>query len=221
MEMPDDNSELQPDERDRIMASFSPEMQENFLHFHKVQTDSCKLLTILFTDLRFAATQLNAIPGEHPDAQFWRRTAIRTLATTVEGEVFCFKRFALAASRLNGCPLVTEEQFFLSEEFTEEAKEKKFRLSCFRENIKRTFKLVAKVLNSPCSVDFGRKGFESLCEIYELRSALMHPKSYESFAVTDDQTEKADEAIAWVQDATRTLFDLCKAYHKFPEPGLN
>ena len=146
---------------------------------------------------------------KNPEDQFWRRTTIRALAATVDGIVYCLKQTALSTGEMSEYKFSDEELFLLSEEAVESKCGKKARLPGFRENIKQTFKLFAKVHKISCPTDFSHAGFKALCETYELRHRLMHPKSYFNFCVNDEEKRSAGEAVAWVNGEITRLLDAC------------
>lgn len=196
-------------EREEVISIHPPEMQDKMRTLAKSLSNLDKLFGILYSDLKYASGQMKAHTGDHSCEQFWRRTTIRTLAATVDGMIFCFKQNALAVGSFLEYQFKDEESFLLSEVATEATRQKKLRLPSFRDNLKQTFKLFSKINNIPCPVDFSQRGFECLCEIYELRSELMHPKSFWDFHVSDNQKQKAADAILWLGGEGRKLFDSC------------
>ena len=194
-------------DREQVVSIHQPQAQEQLRALLKAKGNADKLFAILFSDLKHASSEMKAHPGD----QFWRRTTIRTVAATLDGIVFCLKQTAHATGPMNGFIPSGEELFFLTEEITGPATGKKPKLLGFRENIKRTFKLFAAVYRIPCPTDFGHSGFAALCETYELRHRLMHPKSFMTFYVSDDEKERAGEAIQWLDNEIMRLFDSCSA----------
>jgi hypothetical protein len=194
-------------EREQVISIHNPIMQEQMRKLIKAKGNSEKLIGIMFSDLNHATSEMKAHPGD----QFWRRTAIRTLAASLDGIIFSLKETALATGPMNGFSFDDEELFFLSEEAPETTAGKKPKLPGFRENLKRTFKLFSKIHKISCPADFNHAGFASLCETYELRHLLMHPKSYWTFAVNDEQKQKAAEGIHWLDVEIQRLLHSCDA----------
>jgi hypothetical protein len=178
-------------------------MQKQLRNLMKAKGNCEKLFEIMFSDLKHASSEMKA----HPVDQFWRRTTIRALAATLDGIIFCLKQTALATGPMAGFKFSKEELFFLSEEAVEPINEKKPKLPSFRENLKKTFKLFAKTYNIPCPTDFNQDGFAALCETYELRHRLVHPKSYMTFCVSDHEKQRAGEAIYWLNNERNKLLD--------------
>lgn len=145
----------------------------------------------------------------NPTDQFWRRTTVRTAAATLDGIIYCLKQTALVTGQLNGYSFEGDELFFLSEESQAKIDGKKPRLPGFRENLKRTFKLFSKISQATCRTDFNDSGFESLSKTYELRHRLMHPKSFMTCFVSDEQKETAAEGIHWLNIEIKNLLDSC------------
>jgi hypothetical protein len=87
------------------------------------------------------------------------------------------------------------------------AQPKRVRLPPFRDNLKRTFKLFAKVCGVPCPTDFSQRGFEALCETFELRHRVTHPKSFMTFCIRDEEKARAGLAIDWLSEELDRLFN--------------
>jgi hypothetical protein len=190
-------------EREQLISIHRPEMQEQMRGLIKAKQNADNLFQILFSDLSFSSGEMR----RNPDSQFWRRTTIRALAATLDGIIYCLKQTALTTGTMAGFNFNDEEKFFLSEEAPKSKSEKKLKLPPFRDNIKQTFKLFAKIYKIPCPTDFGQDGFEALCETYELRHRLIHPKSYMTFCVSDEEKVRAGKAIAWLDSEIRKLLD--------------
>lgn len=180
-------------------------MQEQMRNLMKAKGNCDKLFAIMFSDLKHASGEMKAHPGD----QFWRRTMIRTLAATLDGIVFCLKQTALATGPMNGFKFSEKELFFLSEEIVEPTAGKRQKLPSFRDNLKDTFKLFAKTNKISCPTDFNQDGFAALCETYELRHRLVHPKSYMTFCVSDHEKQRAGEAVYWLNNEIKELLDAC------------
>jgi hypothetical protein len=163
------------------------------------------LVEILLSDLTCASKQVK----ERPADQFLRRMTVRCFAAAVDGILFGLKQLAQASGELNGYKFTPEELFLLTEQTVELKNGKKPKFPVFRDNIKQTFKLFAKVYGTVCPTDFNQNGFNSMCETFELRHRLMHPKSYVTFCVTDDEKQKCAEAAAWLHSELNRLLDAC------------
>jgi hypothetical protein len=192
-------------EREQVISIHRPEMQGQMRNLMKAKGNCDKLFAIMFSDLKQASGEMKAHPGD----QFWRRTTIRALAATLDGIVFCLKQTALATGPMNGFKFSEKELFFLSEEASEPIIGKKPKLPSFRENLKDTFKLFAKTNKISCPTDFNQDGFTALCETYELRHRLVHPKSYMTFCVSDQEKQRAGEAVYWLNNEIKELLDAC------------
>jgi len=193
-------------ERDRVISIHSPEMQKQMRNLIKVKGNREKLFAIMFSDLKHASSEMKA----HPGNQFWRRTTIRAFAATVDGIVFCLKQTALATGLMSGFKFSEKELFFLSEEVVDPTPVKKQKLPSFRDNLKGTFKLFAKTNKISCPTDFNQDGFLALCETYELRHRLVHPKSYMTFCVSDHEEQRSGEAKKWLSKEATKLVAECR-----------
>ena len=189
-------------EREQVISIHSPEMQKQMRNLIKAKGNSDKLFAIMFSDLNHATKEMNAHPGD----QFWRRTTIRALAATLDGIVFCLKQTALATGAMRGFKFSEKEVSFLSEE-VEPTTGKKQKWPSFQENVKETFKWFGKVHSISCPTDFNQEGFAALCETYQLRHRLVHPKSYMTFCVTDHQKQRAGAAVCWLDNEIQNLLE--------------
>jgi hypothetical protein len=160
-----------------------------------------RLVEILMSDLGRVTAELG---GSYED-QYIRRNAVRTLAATVEGFLFSIKDMAHSSADFNGQTLTYDENKFLLERRAVLRDGDKHRFIPFKDNFKESFRLYAKCSGYHSPVDFNDDGFAALCETFELRDQLMHPKSYLTFCVTTPQTKRAGKAIEWVRFAIKGL----------------
>jgi Arc/MetJ family transcription regulator len=116
--------------REQALLAVDPKDRDGIREAVKVRKDGCALWEMLMTDLGSAGGELR----KNYVSQFWRRTAIRALAATVEGIVFSLKRLAVATTTttLVGTKLDDEEMEFLKEQAALTGK--KTRLPGFRDN---------------------------------------------------------------------------------------
>lgn len=191
--------------RERAMLAVAVHEREKVRELVNHREDAERLLTALLTDLGFASGHLR----NDFQSQFWRRTSIRALAATIDGIVFTLKQLAFVDTGLTHVELSAEDLEFLREQ-PMSSSQAKLRLPGFRDNFKRTFKLFAKAHRTVCLTDFGRKGFEDLCQTYELRHRVTHPKSSKTFFVQDEETKRAGAAIEWLH---RELDELLTSSH--------
>lgn len=191
--------------RERALLEVAPKERDRVRELVKVREDYEPLLGTMMADLGTASGELR----KNYASQFWRRTAIRALSATVDGIVFSLKRLALATADLNETELKAEERDFLREQQVSPMGGK-VRLPGFRDNFKRTLKIFARVHRISCATDFGQKGFEALCQTFELRHRVTHPKSSATFFVKDDETKRAGEAINWLSRELQRLLGDCR-----------
>jgi hypothetical protein len=190
--------------REQALLAVDPKDRDGIRETVKVREDGCNLIGLLMEDLGAAS---GALRNNYTN-QLCRRAAVRALAATVDGIIFSLKRLAVATAPVNGEKLDGEDLEFLTELSSQAGK--KVRLPGFRDNLKRTFKLFAKVYRTSCSTDFGKDGFEALNQTYELRHRVMHPKLPTTFHISDDETKRAGEAIDWLSNELQRLLGDCQ-----------
>ncbi len=196
-------------EREQVISHQPPEMRPKMRKFIKAKRYNEMLVEILLSDLSCASKQVK----EKPDDQFLRRMTVRCFAAAVDGILYGLKQLAQASGELNGYNFTPEELFLLTEQPVDQKNGKKPKFPVFRDNIKQTFKLFAKIYGTTCPTDFNQSGFTSMCDTFELRHRLMHPKSYVTFCVTNDEKQKCAEAAAWLHSELNRLIDSCS--HSF------
>jgi hypothetical protein len=193
-----------PELRERALLCVPAEDREIVRQLAKERQNAMLLIDVMLADLRFASGSMR----KDFQNQFWRRTAIRALASTIDGSIYALKQVALASAQLTRTALSDDETEFLSEKPLSPLRRKP-RLPPFREHFKQAFKLFAKAHGGTCRTDFGLKDFDALCETFELRHRVTHPKTFMTFGVNDDETNRAGAAIDWFYEELRKLFAAC------------
>ena len=189
------------------------------LHSEEVRTlrtgikDMVLTLEVLDDDLRLASSRHHADPGN----QFWRRTTIRCLLALIEASMWNFKAIAHNAARLTNVQLTDAEIQFITEQKPADGKRA---FPSFRDNVKRSFCLLAKVhrfdAEFPANADF-----DCLCKTHDLRSRLMHPKTPFDPRVTDSEMGDARRGVSWLnEEYVGNLMSRCSSAlpHIYPPP---
>jgi hypothetical protein len=198
--------------REEALRHVPEQDRERVRELVKIQKEALRLLDLMMMDLRDSGAEMR----KAPNIQFPRRVAVRALAATVDGIIFSLKQVAFAARGLTGVNLTHEELNFLRES---DPSGGKVRLPGFRDNFKQTFKLFAKTFHADCGTDFGQDGFSALCDTFDLRHRITHPKSFMTFCVNDSEMKRAATAIDWLsQELQRVLHDSYQSAPKSERP---
>ena len=86
----------------------------------------------------------------------------------------------------------------------------------FRDNVKETFKVFANAHTIQPTIDYNVTGFAELCEAFELRNRLMHPKTVFDLGVNDKELNKADKGLKWFKKSLVQLLNDCGEKQPFP-----
>src|SRR5207237_601068 len=86
---------------------------------------------------------------------------------------------------------------------------KRPRFLAFKENFKKTFKLFAEVYGVACPTNFRTSGFQALCGTFASRDRVIHPKSFNTFLITDEETKRAGVAMQWLYEELTGLLHTC------------
>jgi hypothetical protein len=187
--------------RAEAISALPKGIQENARKLAERSVNAGRLLEILMADLRRSSEELR----KNYEDQFWRRIAIRAMAAAVDGIIFSLKEMAHSSAELNGLQLSDDDNKFLLERKAKLRKGGKPKFFSFKDNFKQTFKLYAKLPGFPCPTDFSQDGFAALCDTYDLRHRLMHPKSFMTFCVTTEETRRAGKAVDWLDAEVQKL----------------
>ena len=160
------------------------------------------------------------------DDQFKRRTYVRTVFASIEGETFRRKQAALtwaelrqeilgvSSSReqlekvthveLTGAELalIREEQYELNNK-GEARIGKKFLKAA--DNLRFSFKLYAKATNSSYELDVGGIGWYSFLKALAVRNRISHPKHERDLVITDEDLDSVQKAAEWHRDCAWEL----------------
>ena len=167
------------------------------------------ILAPLEVDVKFASTQL---VGDKKNQQFWRRTIIRCLLAYTEALVWSMKACTPLIASVSNTKLTVADLEILHEQRTisrDGKTEVRPNFLKFRDNLKATFSLFAKAYGTNFKVECN-KGFDALCEIYDLRSRLMHPKEPFDINVSDSNTASVEQGYLWLSNEYARLMDECE-----------
>jgi len=82
----------------------------------------------------------------------------------------------------------------------------------FPDAVKESFRLFAKSIGTTVNVDYSNGGYSNLCNAFEIRNRLMHPKGPFDVQVTVDEIEKTDKGTAWFNKTYIDVLNQCRAY---------
>jgi hypothetical protein len=80
----------------------------------------------------------------------------------------------------------------------------------FPESVKESFRLFGKAIAATLGLTYGT-GYDKLCETFELRNRLMHPKAPFDVEVRPDQIDTANRGIEWFNEAYTGVLEQCQA----------
>jgi len=152
-------------------------------------------LAPLEADVNFAAQELQ----KNQRNQFWRRTVVRCLLAATEALLWNMRNVAPAVAAVSRVELTPHELEIINEKrvvLREGKTETRPYWLKFRDNIKATFEMFAKV-HGVTLVWKDSADLDALCQTYELRNRLMHPKRPYDPEVSDSAIEAAQRGANW------------------------
>jgi len=192
-----------------VNARTQTKLQHAVDEMRKFQRQMNITLEPLNADIKFALTKIEA---DRNNEQFWRRTLIRCLLANIEALLWNLKQGIKIVPSVTNVRLTPADNEIVDEQRTTivngKQETRKNHLK-FRDNIKATFSLFGKVhgikFKANCNQDF-----VALCDTYELRSRLMHPKKPMDPEVSDSAILASQQGVKWLKQEYDRLMDLCE-----------
>ncbi|MGA2178518.1 MAG: hypothetical protein ABSH15_02900 [Verrucomicrobiota bacterium] len=177
-------------------------------------------IAVLDSDVTFAANEWR----KEPSNQFWRRTLIRCVCAQAEGTLGLLKNITPDSANFFDVNLTAKDIEVATERraFTENGitKTKPVFLP-FPENVKETFKVFTKAHATQVVIKYDEEGFGDLCNTFEVRNKLMHPKGPFDVEVRDRAIDAADRGINWFGSVLRRILAECGKKLPFSQNNLN
>jgi hypothetical protein len=165
-------------------------------------------IAVLDSDVNFAREQWL----KSPDSQFWRRSLLRCCCASAEGTISLIKQVTPKCADFFGVNLTDSDIKVVTERrtYVENGVEKsKPAFLPFRDNVKESFKVFAKAHTISSSADFSASSFTELCQAFDLRNKLMHPKNVFDLGVDDKALDEADRGLKWFKHSLVRLLKDC------------
>jgi hypothetical protein len=180
------------------------------------------LLTIdvLDADVKFAADQWR----KDPSNQFWRRTLVRCLCASTEGALGMLKNIMPESAKFFEVALTPRELEVATErrQTIENGTPRTKRVFLpFSDNLKETLKIFAKIHAVEIAIKYDVSGFKDLCNTFELRNKLMHPKGPFDLGVTDGAVDAAERGTQWFLCSLHGLLNECAKRLPHIKAGLS
>jgi hypothetical protein len=165
-------------------------------------------IAVLDADVKFAAEQWRKSPSN----QFWRRTLVRCLCALAEGVLSLLKNIAPDSAKFFEVELTEKDMEVATERrnyIDNGIQKSKPAFLKFSENLKETFKLFAKAHTVQFEIRYDKSGFKELCDTFDSRNKLMHPKGLFDVEVSDKAVDAADQGMKWFDSELHNLLQEC------------
>jgi hypothetical protein len=192
-----------------VNARTQTELQQAVIAMKKYHRQMELTLAPLENDLNFA---LSHLVSDKRNQQFWRRTIIRCILAYTEALIWNTKHGIPIITTISWVQIPSNELEIIREEKTVTINGKteiKPNFLKFRDNLKATFKLFAKAHGADFKINCDQN-FDALCETYELRSRLMHPKKPFDPDVSDTAIVASQRGVKWLSDEFCRLMTECQ-----------
>jgi len=174
----------------------------------KLRKGLLQTIAVLESDVEFAVARWE----QERASQFWRRTLLRCCCASVEGTLSLLKNVTDGSADFFGVNLSEGDLKVVNERRTYRENgvtKTKPAFLPFRDNIKETFKVFAKAHSVQTAIKCDAPGFSDLCDTFELRNKLMHPKGVFDLEVSDKAIDAADRGLKWFGSTVENVMELC------------
>jgi hypothetical protein len=166
--------------------------------------ESIEFIRIIHADVKQCVIHLN----ENADFDFWSRAYIRAMASLIEGVAFIYKKMIVSLWTEGALILTTEQQLFfhnldwrVTKSGEVETTEKKLPT---KDGLKSLFVQLGLVV-SGYTPDFSGKGWAGLVLFYDIRDALIHPKSLAGLKPEKVTLLAIEDGRAWLNEQLKQV----------------
>lgn len=142
----------------------------------------------LVTDIDFAYNEWSKQKG----SQFWGRTTVRCISSSVEAILFFMRNFARHMLEISKLPVTAKDANILAEQQP---------LRGIQQATKETFRLFGYVCGAKITIDYSATEFEDLKVAFKKRNDIMHPKGPFDIEVKVSHIETALRASQWFRQS--------------------
>ncbi len=166
--------------------------------------DANEFIRIIHADVKQCVIHLN----ENSDFDFWSRAYVRAVASLIEGVAFIYKKMILSLWTEGALRLTTEQQLFfhnldwrVTRSGEVETTEKKLPT---KDGLKGLFAQLGLVVPN-YRPDFDGKGWAGLVLFYDVRDALIHPKSLAGLKPEKTILLAIEDGRAWLNEQLKRV----------------
>lgn len=141
-----------------------------------------------FAMSRLLQDDVEALLRDEDDSQSSRRNFVRAAASLIEGYAQCFREMAEVGLETGAGPLSAKEIAVLRDE----------RGFGSADRVKYTLRATYKLFQLPEVPQFSEQGWSDAQTLLEKRDSLMHPKTVNDLAVSDQSWERIHNGAVWL-----------------------
>lgn len=161
---------------------------------------------ILDSDVKFASDEWR----KDKSSQFWGRTLIRCYCASVDGTLSVLKNIVSGNAKYSDVKLDEDDIEVLTELRTDKISGlTRPAFLPFRKNVKETFKVFIKFHGVQLEIKCDDSRFTDLCDTFELRNKLMHPKNHRDLEVSGNALDAALRGSKWFAFTLKNVLEEC------------
>ena len=182
--------------------------KEEAAALYKLHKQMITTISILDQDMKSAV----ALWRQDSSNQFYRRTLVRCGCASIEGTLNLLKNVSGQTADFFGIGLSEEDMEIITEsrKVIENGKTKtKPKFLPIRDKVKETFRVFTKSHATQINVKYDVPGFQDLCDTFELRHGLMHPKNHLDLEVSDRSVDTVERGMTWFNHVLKEVLNKC------------
>jgi hypothetical protein len=151
-------------------------------------------------------SDMEALLAGDSKSQSLRRNFVRAACSLIEGYAHCFREMCQVGLATGPGSLSADEAKVLTDE----------RAFGSTDRVKLTVRAIFRLFELPKTPDFSERGWLQAQQLFNKRHRLMHPKSVEDLAVSDEQWDTLYDGATWI---FRQLFSFMSELARVPGTG--
>ncbi len=197
--------------KDKLIAD---EILKKYAESEQIKEETEKMIMKMNDDI----TKIIELERKESKSEEFRRMAVRTIFSDIEGICFLMKVNALLLGQIKNIDFRREEIALINEESYYLANNGKVKTGRAyldsKSNFRFAFKILARAKKSDFELDVSGTEWNNYQEALRIRNRITHPKKLEDMIISEEDYEKAFKVYGWFRDSIEQLLKQSKPQKK-------
>lgn len=197
--------------KDKLIAD---EILKKYAESEQIKEETEKMIMKMNDDI----TKIIELERKESKSEEFRRMAVRTIFSDIEGICFLMKVNALLLGQIKNIDFRREEIALINEESYYLANNGKVKTGRAyldsKSNFRFVFKILARAKKSDFELDVSGIEWNNYQEAIKIRNRITHPKKLEDLIISEEDYEKAFKVYGWFRDSIEQLLKQSKPQKK-------